>query len=204
MISLKNMLKRAGLGVILLQAGLPTTPGQCGVFNLPHFVTPGEFAIGVEPELVTTGTAALGINIKYTHGVNDLSNFTGILGTGGGSRLFRVGGNYTFDFFPDTGNQPGIGLALQGLFVQLPNTGSLETTAIPYIHKSFKTDQGPIEPFLAIPVGLSLAQGTYQSLSSVVLGGLFQHSEHLRSVFEFGISISNASTYISGGLVYYH
>src|SRR4051812_44461440 len=90
------------LGMILLR-GLPQS--HAGVFNLPHFVTSGQFAIGVEPELLMTGTASLGVDLKYTHGVSELSNLTGIIGTGGGSRQFRFGGAYTFDFFPDIEKQ---------------------------------------------------------------------------------------------------
>ena len=103
--------------------------GQAGVFNLPHFVTPGEFAIGVEPEFIMTGRAAVGVNMKYTHGLSEMSNLTGILGDGGGDRQFRVGANFTFDIFPDMGNQPGIGVAFQGLYLSFQNAGALETTA---------------------------------------------------------------------------
>ena len=65
-------------------------------------------------------------------------------------------------------------------------------------------EQGDFEPYLAIPLGLSLSQGAYQTLFSVVIGSLFKHSEHFQTVLEFGVSISNTATYMSGGFVYYH
>ncbi len=188
----------------LLLIGMGGNEAVAGVFNIPHFVNPKEFALGVEPELMMTGGAAMGVNLRYIQGVSDLSNFTGIIGTGGGSRLFRFGGNFTFDIFPDVEKQPGIGLAFQGLFVKLPDTGSFETMVIPYVHKSLQTEQGLIEPFLAIPIGLSLSSGTYKTISTFVLGSLFQHSEHIRSVLELGVSINNTYTYFSGGVIYYH
>ncbi len=193
--------------LLLNTLGVSSKVYATGVFNIPHFINPGEFSIGVEPELDFTGGAAVGANFRYSQGINDLSNLTGIIGTGGGVRGFRVGAAYTFDFFPDIEKQPGIGIALQPLFVQLPNAGSLEITAIPYIHKSVKMTQGDIqniEPFMSIPLGLSLSGGAYQSLVSVVVGSLFQHSEHIRSVVEFGVNLNNAYTYFSGGVVYYH
>ena len=178
---------------------------HAGVFNLPHLVTPGEFAAGVEPELNVTGVASLGLNLRYTHGLTELNNVVGIVGIGGGTRGLRFGGAVTFDFFPDVGDQPGIGLAIQGLFVQLPTVGSVEVTATPYVHKTFKIEQGnQAEPFFAVPIGLSLAQGMYTTLVSVSVGGIFQHTDHLRSVFEVGIGLNNTNTYISGGLTYYH
>jgi hypothetical protein len=196
--------------------------GFAGVFNLPHFVMPGDFAIGLEPEFIMTGGAALGVNLKYTHGLSELSNLTGIIGTGGGGRQFRVGGNFTLDIFPDTGpdagDQPGIGVAFQGLFwqyqspiqstpglvVSTQGASALEVTAIPYLHKSLSVEQGDFEPFVALPIGVALSQGSYQTLASAVIGSLFKHNDHFRTVLEFGVSISNSPTYVSGGFVYYH
>jgi hypothetical protein len=175
-----------------------------GVFNLPHFVAPQKFAIGVEPELIMTDGASLGVNLRYTQGLSELNNFTGIIGSGGNNRQFRMGGAFTFDFFPDIENQPGIGLALQGLYVRLPNAGSVEVSGIPYIHKTFRNEQYHAEPYFAVPTGLALSQGVYQTIVSLVFGSLFHHSEHVSSGVEFGVSLNNAYTYISGGVIYYH
>ncbi len=176
---------------------------HAGVFNLSHFISPGKFAVGLEPELLTTNESALGVNVKYLQGVSDLSNLSVFLGTGSGSRQFRIGSAYTFDFFPDVEKQPGIGLALQGVFVQLAGIGTLELSAIPYIHKNLKFEHVNAEPFLSIPVGLALAQGMYQTQFTLVTGSLFHHSKNFSSVFELGVALSNTSTYISGGIVYY-
>lgn len=193
------------LGLCSLVLSLSLSQAHAGVFNLPHFVTPGEFAIGVEPEFILSSGAGTGINTRYTHGISDMNNLSAILGTGSGPRQFRIGGAFTFDFFPDLAHQPGLGLALQGLFVQYAAASGVETTAIPYIHKLFRTEVGfNIEPFLAIPIGLSLSQGMYQTISSAVVGCLFEHSEHFRTSMELGINLSNTNTYISAGVIYYH
>lgn len=79
-------------------------------------------------------------------------------------------------------------------------------TVIPYLHKSIKREDvtGAIEPFVAVPMGVALSQGTYHTITSLVFGSLFQHTEHFQSVLEFGISMNQANTYLSGGIVYYH
>jgi len=182
-----------------------STSSLAGVFNIPHLVSPGEFAIGIEPEVLLSGAGSLGLNLRYTQGISDMSNLVGIIGTGGGPRQFRFGGAYTFDFFPDLENQPGIGLAVQGLFVQTQTAGSYEFTGVPYVHKSFKTTLGEIEPFLGIPVGIALSSsGTYQGIVNLALGSLYKHNENLRIVVEIGIGMANVSSTISGGVVYYH
>jgi hypothetical protein len=175
-----------------------------GVFNLPRFVAPGAFGIGAEPEFILSDGGGVGINLRYVQGVSDTNNFTGILGSGNGPRYFRAGGFFTFDIFPDLASQPGVGLATGAQFVQLSRAGSVEILAIPYIHKNFSTQEGPAEPFLAVPLGLTLSEGAYKYLSTLSIGSFFHMSEHFSSIAELGIGLNNSVSYISGGIIYYH
>jgi hypothetical protein len=203
---MRNRLKPKHLGLFLTVFGLLAPSfAQAGVFNIPHFVAPDEFAVGVEPEVIFSNGGGVGVNGRFTQGLSDVNNITGIIGTGSGPRNFRLGGALTFDLFPDVEKQPGIGVALEGLFVQLPTTGSFEVTGTPYIHKTFQTAMGtPIDPFFALPTGLSLAQGQYQVISTAVVGAMLQYDAHFRTILELGVNLSNANSYISGGVVYYH
>lgn len=175
-----------------------------GSFSLVHFVPAGEFALGLEPELILTHDAGIGVNVKYTHGITDLNNATVILGTGGGSRHFRVGTHLTFDFIPDLQGQPGIGIALQGLYYRLTNSGQLELTGIPYIHKTLVAGDSEIEPFVTVPLGMAFSGGRYRAMSQLTVGSMFKTSEHVRTALEFGIAVNNTESYVSGGIVYYH
>ena len=175
---------------------------SAGVFNIPHFTAPGSFAVGLEPEFTLNNGANAAINVRYSHGLNELNNFHAILGTGGVERAFRFGGAYSFDFFPDVPKQPGIGLALQALYINRFDSGGMEITTIPYIHKSLTAKGATFEPFMAFPVGISLANGRYHYIGTLAFGSLFQHNEHFNSIVEVGIKMNNSDTYISGGLVY--
>ena len=184
---------------------LPGPIAQAGVFNIPHFVDPGQFALGLEPELVLTHGAGIGANIKYTHGLNDLMDIQGIIGTGSGPRRFRIGGNLSFDFIPDIEGQPGLGLATQALYVRIPDAGRLELTGIPYIHKEFPTGDGQgVEPFFAFPLGFGFSSGSYQGIAQAVVGALFRKSESIQLVTEIGINVNHAESYLSGGIVFTH
>jgi hypothetical protein len=183
---------------------------QAGVFTLPHFVTTNRFSLGVEPELILTSGAGAGVNAKFTYGLNDLTNVTAILGTGGGPRGFRAGGNATFDFFPDLEGQPGIGVAVQGLYLRIPNgipndsSGAAEITAIPYIHKAVPSKVGEVEPYLAVPFGMVLTGGNYTGVVSAVVGSMFKAHEHVRYDLEVGVAIAHAESYVSGGVTYFY
>lgn len=191
--------------IIALGLGAVSVPqAKAGVFAIPHFVQAGSFSVGVEPELTLTDGAGVAANFKYTQGLNDLMNVTGIIGSGGGPRKFRIGAAGTFDFFPDLEGQPGMGVAVQGLYVDKRNYGQFEMTGIPYIHKSLTTAGNELEPFLAIPFGLEFHSATYTSISQVVLGSMFKPSEKIRFIMELGIAINRSDTYVSGGVTYYH
>ena len=188
-----------------LAALIPSAPSDAwaGVFSTPHFVAPGEYSLGVEPEVTLTSGAGLAANLRYTHGVSDFGNATAIIGSGGGPRRFRLGGNLTFDLFPDIEGQPGIGVAGQALYVRLPHAGKMEFTAIPYIHKTFVFQSSEVEPFFAFPFGASLSESNYEAISAVAVGALFKNSENFRFVIELGIAVNHTESYVSGGFVYY-
>jgi hypothetical protein len=176
-----------------------------GTFDTVHYLSPGDFAIGVAPELGLSNGANLGANIKYTQGLNELTNAAAILGVSNGERKFRLGGNVTFDIFPDMDGQPGIGIAGSGMYYQLAKTGLVELTAIPYVHKTFHVGGGDeIEPFLSVPVGMAFSEGRYKALSSVNVGALFKNADNFRYVVELGVALNNTESYFSGGIVYYH
>jgi hypothetical protein len=115
-----------------------------------------------------------------------------------------VGGAYTFDFIPDLDGQLGAGIAVQGYYYKL--SGSLsqtETTLIPYVHNSFKTDGGmDYDPYVALPIGLAFAAGTYRSIMQLALGSHFAVSSHFTFTTELGLNLKDTDSYISGGITY--
>lgn len=198
---------RLNLWILSLVFGGLCGPWSYGsLFQIPHFVNEGKFALGLEPELVFTGGlgGSGGLNFKGSYGASETGNVLFQVGMGPQSRGFRAGGGAGFDFFPDYEGQPGIGLAVQGVYFDLGQTSSVEVAAIPYIHKGFQIKRGPgFEPFLALPVGLRLSDGMYQVQTSVVFGALFEHSARWSSVFEVGVGLNNAFGSVSGGVIYY-
>lgn len=177
-----------------------------GVFDLPRFVLPGNFAIGFEAEVPIQDGAGIGANFRYRHGLNDLLNVYGVLGTGTGPRQFRAGGGAVFDFFPDFEGQPGIGVAAQGVYYRLRgDIGFLELTVAPYIHKSFATGGGwEVEPYFAFPFGLGFMSDEWSGVGTAALGGIFRNDTRLNYVFEIGIAVNNTPTYFSGGISYHY
>lgn len=184
---------------------LSAASASAGVFNIPRFVHPSKFALGLEPEISLSGKLGLGLQGRYTHGITELMNVYGILGTGNGLKRFRIGGGAVFDFFPDVEGQPGVGIATQLIYYRLESAGSTEISVIPYIHKSFTSESGSeFDPFLAVPIGMSFSEGQYKSLLTIAIGSNFKMSDSFRVILELGINGANTQTYISGGFVYHN
>lgn len=206
-----ELILAVGMGI---GAFLGAETARADVSNLAHFVPPGEFGLAIEPELTLTSGAGLGVNLRYTQGLTDLFNVSGIIGTGSGPRQFRAGADFDFDIFPDLSGQPGIGIAARGLFVRIPTpgavdpnslSGEVELTALPYIHKAFATTgHTMIDPFFSLPFGMSFLDGQYKGLVTAVIGSLIQGGEHVWYSTEFGIAINHTETYFAGGVTYYH
>lgn len=199
-----------------LVLALVVAPGaaQAGVFNTSQFIGPDQWSLGLEPEVILSSavrdssSAGAGLNIRYTRGLNELSNASLILGTGGGPRAFRAGGQITFDLFPDAEYDLGAGVATRLMYVRVPSgdapgesAGRTEVGAIPYLHKSFGGGGVSFDPFLAFPVNLALAEGRYVTATLVAFGTAIRHSEKIQSVLEVGVNINHSESYVSGGVV---
>ena len=192
----KTMVLRIAVLVLLISPQI----ASAGVFTMPHFVEPDHFSLGLEPELTFTDGAGIGVNAKYFHGLSDLTNAMGVIGTGSGPKNFRIGGGVVWDFFPDIDQQPGIGLGTQAVYYRHRDFVRLELTAIPYIHKAFKMGDSVVEPFAAFPFGLGFRSGGYDGLLSVAVGTIFGQSNQLRFVVELGVDVDHSDTYLAGGV----
>lgn len=188
----------------VMGALLCASVAHAGLQNIQHYVPESEYSLGFEPELTLSNGAGMGGNLKYQKGISSISTLEGIIGTGGGPRGFRVGGNLTFDVFPDDGNQVGLGFAPQTIYYRNKGEGQLEVTLVPYLHKTYVSSTTEVEPFVSVPFGMAFADGNYHSISSLVVGAMFKGSDNVRFTTELGIAINRAETYVAGGITYYH
>ena len=188
------------------------------VFTTVQFLEPGRSSLGFEPEFVLSSGAGFGGNLRYTTGLNDLSNLSFLIGTGSGPRQFRVGAVYTADFFPDTEEQPGIGIGLQGTWGRVTaqsvgggvcTTGCSSATVsrldiqlLPYLHNRFQNSGGDVEPFFSFPFGVSVRDGTVRASSAVAVGAFFYTSPRFQYSMEVNVGVNNAESTLSGGIVY--
>lgn len=185
----------------------PIPAAKAGVFTIPNYINKDKVAFGLEPEWTLSHENGLALNARFQYGLSELSNLHLLAGTGSGQRQFRLGGAVTFDFFPDSGEQPGMGIATSGIYYRnFGEIGSLELTAIPYIHKAFVDKNGyTIEPFFALPFGEAFYSSVHQFIVSAVGGVRFYpdaKSSPISFIGEVSLSVKDTENSISGGIVY--
>lgn len=175
---------------------------QAGVFNIPEFVDESSWSVGLEPEATFSGGGSFSNTLKFTYGIASLSNLQVGLGTGTGTRGFRGGATYTFDFIPDLDGQIGAGLALQAYYFKMSNSvGETQMTLYPYIHNQFGNNS-TFDPYIAVPFGMALRDGTYRTVAQLVMGSYFQTSQNFGINAELGLNMKGTDTYLSGGITY--
>ncbi len=206
--------------IALTLASLSARPAHAGVFNTSRFVEPDSFAVGLEPEMDFSDPVGMSGNLKVTQGTSEMTNVSIFGGTGSGSRQFRAGLGMSFDPFPDSENQPGIGIAAQAVYYRTydrlaavgglagpmssSSRGQFDLIATPFLHKTFVRKGSEISPFLALPIGLTFDRGESKRVTTLSFGALFgKPSSKLRFVTEFGIAVSNSKSYFGGGIAYY-
>jgi hypothetical protein len=192
-----------------LLASFFATFAHAGVSSSIQYVEPKRFSVGVEPEIVFSAPAGVAGNLRYMQGLNEMTNLGLVLGTGGGTRGFRLGATAAFEFFPDLESQPGIGLTLEPLYVRAiardgTASGRLELKVTPYLRKAFQTGTFRFEPYLAVPFGMALQDSLYKGISSFVVGSQFPTSDKVKFNTELGMAINNTESYFSGGVAFFY
>ncbi len=201
-------MKKLNLSLILMGCSLFLSSfihqAEAGVFNIPEFVEQKSWSVGLEPEATFSSGGSFSNTLKFTYGIASLSNLQIGLGTGTGSRGFRGGATYTFDFIPDLEGQIGAGIAFQMYYYKLhASVGQTEMTLYPYIHNQFESSgHSGFDPYLALPFGMALKDGTYRTISQLVVGSYFQTSKNFGINAELGMNLKGSDSYLSGGITY--
>ncbi|NDF15544.1 hypothetical protein EB061_09510 [bacterium] len=191
--------------LIFLLAG---PSAQATVFTIPQFVEHKSWAIGFEPEatLSTASPSGTGVafNTKFTYGLSPISNLQVGIGPGSGEKNFRLGGTYSIDWIPDLPGQIGAGGAIQAYYYNLrSSTAKTEFLAYPYLHKNFATSKGfDLDPFLALPFGMSFTQGQYFWTAQLAMGSYLRTSEHIGLNGELGLNLQKTDSYLAFGVTY--
>lgn len=163
-------------------------------------LTKSELHLGFAPQFMLddhTGSNGV-INIRT--GLDEGRDFSVQLG--GGNIHFWTSLSTRWIPIPDYDDQPAIGFRFDVTLSKIASESDGAIRVAPFASKRFRSDTGHIEPYVYLPIGLRVSGGTYDNLSSFVVGSQFM-IEDLRPVFFYGetaFNIKNSVSYFTIGI----
>lgn len=103
---------------------------------------------------------------------------------------------------PDYEGQPAIGLRFDVTLARDESYSHGVLRVAPFLSKRFRSETGHIEPYVYLPLGLRIQEGTYTSLSQFIVGSQMA-LEDLRPIYfyvEVGANLRQAPAYFTVGI----
>ncbi|MCS6838249.1 MAG: hypothetical protein NZ480_05320 [Bdellovibrionaceae bacterium] len=160
-----------------------------------------EMTVGFAPQFIVSDSGG-------SHGT-----FLFKTGVGSGQDLMIQAGFGHIDFWltlatrwipiPDYENQPAVGVRFDGTLAREASSSIGHMRLAPFLSKRFLSEVGQLEPYLYIPFGLTIHEGKYDNIASLVVGSQIQVEDLLPLYFyvETGFDVRNSFTYVSIGIL---
>lgn len=167
----------------------------------------GEHKVLGEAQVLFDSPDGMNLNGRYSTGLTEESELQ--IEAGVGSIDYYLAAFWKWVPFPDTFDQPAIGLRSGLTFADVRNYSTYGFNITPFISKMFETGIGAISPFGGLQFGLQ--RNTFESFSSMqaVIGVEWQPNEwdfrdlkDFRFLAEYGVEIDDSFSYISLGAAY--
>ena len=168
----------------------------------------GEYKAMGEGQILFDAPEGFNLNGRFSTGYNDDSEiqFEG----GVGSVDFYLGAFYKWVPFPDTEDQPAVGVRGGLTFADLNNYSTYGVNVTPLVSKNFESGIGVITPYSGLEMGLQ--RNTFESFFSLqlVIGAQWSPNEwdfeglkDFDFLVEYGIEVDDSFNYLSLGAAYH-
>jgi hypothetical protein len=141
-----------------------------GVSTFP-MMTDKKWVTGEFTGIASDG-GGVGLQARYSQKLNSALMIDAGAGFGGGDRSNRIFAGADFEILPDYMNQPRVSIKSSLINAREFDTRRNILSIAPTISKGFSFWGNEAYPFMSIPLGLSLENGskTYETIASVNLG----------------------------------
>ena len=168
----------------------------------------GKYRLMAGPQVVFNGeNDGANFAARFDMGTTKSSNMRALVGAG--ATDFFGGLFYKWIPYPDTKNQPAIGL-MGGFIFSREKYDDVKKDAIsfrlhPIISKQFETDIGILTPYTSLPFGVTFVKGTTTYPIQLVGGTEFKPYtwQNISFFGEFGLDVSKAFSYIEVAIAFY-
>jgi hypothetical protein len=218
---MKSKLLESGLKS-LLKSLLKSKTGNCRFFGLfislmfsvqahAYFSTldtgdtlgESKYAVSLEPQFILNRYDGANLVGRFDAGVNEESNLRVIVG--GGKVDYETGVFYKYIPFPDTSNQPAIGIEAGGVYAHVQGSSELSLRIHPLISKHVLIDDVKVNIFGSIPFGVTFRDSNTNYPIQLAAGAEWKipKNEQFSVMGEIGFNVNAAFSYVSFAGVYY-
>ncbi len=167
----------------------------------------GAYRVQGEGQILFDSPEGFNLNGRFATGINEDSEIQ--FEAGVGSIDYYMGAFYKWIPFPDTADQPAIGVRGGLTFADISGLSTYGLNITPLISKRLDSDAGAFSPYGGVQMGLqNNVHDTYFSLQAVV--GVqwtpnewdFRQLKDFNFLAEYGFEIDDSFNYLSLGVAY--
>lgn len=161
------------------------------------------YDVSVEPQFLLDRYDGVNLNARLDAGINEESTLRTILGFG--QVNFQAGALYKYIPFPDTANQPAIGIEAGAIYARVQNSSELDLRVHPLVSKKIQIQDAKFNIYGSLPFGATFRDGNVYYPIQLAAGGEWKipANEKFSVMTELGININAAFGYLSFAGVYY-
>jgi hypothetical protein len=188
--------------ILTLALHLAATPAMAlySTLDTGDLLYEDQYSLGLEVQAITNSEAE-GANLvgRFDMGYDEESNWQLELGLG--EVDFQVAGYYKWVPFPDTVEQPAVGVRGGVLYASYEGENELSIRAHPFISKKFRSQIGELSPYASLPIGLrSYADDTELPINFAVGAKWLTNAyEKIEFLAEVGFDVNDSFSYITVG-----
>ncbi len=162
-----------------------------------------KYAASLESQFILDRYDGVNLNGRFDAGINEDSNLRAIFGVG--IINFQAGAMYKYIPFPDTSNQPAIGIEAGAVYARVQNVSELAFRVHPLISKRLTVQDLKLNVYGSLPLGVTFRDGNTIYPIQLAVGSEMKIPKYEKfSVFgEVGINVNAAFGYISLAGMYY-
>jgi hypothetical protein len=171
------------------------------VLDTGDILAPGHYDLSLETEFITSDGSGANVVGRFDTPVADDAQIRALVG--GGTTDFHAGAFYKWVPIPDVHDQPAVGIIAGALYARANNpegnsTNYFTARIAPVASKAFQFEFGKLEPYLSVPIGVRVGDGSQLPIQLAL--GTEVKTHHLDNIAwraELGFNLNQAYSYIS-------
>jgi len=186
------------LWLVVFWGNLPKADAFAPVLESGELVKASHYQVGLNPAIYTQSGGGIQMNIFLDGHLGEGLSYRALMGTG--TYDFLGQGTVKYVPFPDVDHQPAIGIRGGFFLARKDSVNSFGIEVTPLVSKMLRTNEGPIVPYVAVPLRWVSAKTNFVSTTAAFGCEWFPASiQDYYFTGEIGLELKDSSSYLAVG-----